>query len=183
MKPFTAVVAIVLMAVFPINAFAGCPTIQGPYACCGGYQWYIYEFDNTCAGTSGNVTNSNLWCYNTPAKTFGTGSSSATYSYTIGASDPDLNTWTADARYVEWYDPNGSIYNTMTITASVTRSGVTTNYQILSVNGTQSRSCTLEYANIGNVSAGNTVTVTINTTIFNSNVTAQVGRPLLFTSS
>lgn len=183
MRYVTAVIATVLMALFPINAFAGCPTITGPHACCGGYQWYTYTFDTSCAGTSGNVSDTNMWCYSTPAKAFGTGSSSATYSYTIGASDPDLNNWTADVRYIEWYDPNGSIYNTMTVTASVTRGGTTTSYPILSVNGTQSRSCSLEYTNIGSVSAGNTVTVTISTTIFNSNVTAQAGRPLLFTTS
>lgn len=182
MKALTVTLAIALVAFFPLNVIAGCPTITGPFFCCGGY-WYMYKFDATCAGTTGNVTNTTLWCYNTPAKAYGTGSSSAIYSYTIGASDPDLNTWSAEMDFVEWYDPNGSIFNTMTIAASVTRSGVTTSYPIVSLNGTQSRSCVLEYTFIGDVSPGDTVTVTVNTSIFNANVTAKTGLPLIFTDS
>ena len=182
MKTFIAVVAIAVTALFPVNAFAGCPTVTGPTFCCGFY-WYTYTFDATCAGTSGNVSNTTMWCSSAGAKAYGTGSSSSTYSYTISSSDPDLTTWSADMRYVEWYDPNNSIYNTMTITASVTRSGVTTSYNIVSLNGTQSRSCTLESTNIGSVNAGDTITITVNTTIYNSNVTAQTGQPMVFTTS
>ncbi|HEX2062070.1 MAG TPA: hypothetical protein VHK90_15115 [Thermoanaerobaculia bacterium] len=181
MRYITAVIATFLMALFPVNAFAGCPTITGPTFCCGIY-WYTYSFDTSCAGTSGSVSDTNMWCYNTPAKAFGTGSSSVTYSYTIGASDPDLSGWSADLRYVEWYDPNGSIYNTLTATASITRNGSTTSNTFLSLNGTQSRSCSLEWVDLGNVQAGDTVTITINTSIFNSNVTAQVGRVQLWTT-
>ena len=181
MKYITAVVAIAVMAIFPLNAFAGCPTINGPYSCCG-TSWYDYTFDTTCAGTTGNVTSATLWCYSTPAKQFGTGSSSATYSFTIGANDPILNAnnWQVDLRYVEWSDPNSSIYNTLSATVSVTHNGSTTSNTFFSINGTNTESCALSSYAVFSAVAGDSITVTINTTIYNSNVTAQVGAPHIF---
>ena len=50
-----------------------------------------------------------------------------------------------------------------------------------SINGTNTQSCALSgYATFTAV-AGDTITITINATIYNSNVTAQVGRPYIFT--
>jgi hypothetical protein len=186
MKHKMAVIAIaVIMAIFPLNAFAGCPTINGPYACCG-YLYYTYVFDASCASTSGNVSAATEYCdfYNpTAAKQFGTGSSSATYSYTLGTSDPivDSNNWEVDLRYVEWSDPNASTSNTISATVSVTH-GSTTSNTFFSINGTTSQNCTTPYASFSAV-AGDTITVTINTTIYNSNVTARVGPPMLFNSA
>jgi hypothetical protein len=187
MKYATAVIAIAVMAIFPLNAFAGCPTINGPYSCCGNF-YYTYVFDTSCAGTSGNVSATTMYCdfYNsTPAKQFGTGSSSATYSFIVGASDPivDSNNWEVDLRYVEWSDPNASMYNTLSATLSVTHNGSTTSNTFYSINGTTSQNCALSsYASFSAV-AGDTITVTVNTTIYNSNVTAQVAAPILFNSA
>ncbi|MDQ3282506.1 MAG: hypothetical protein M3Q69_13985 [Acidobacteriota bacterium] len=181
MKYVKVFLAIAVLTLSPLTAYAGCPSIIGPTLCCG-RSWYQYQFDTSCAGTSGSVSNATLWCYSTPAKQFGTGSSSVTYSYTIGANDPILATWDADIRYVEWYDPNNSIYNTLTATVSVQHNGVTTSSTFLNINGTTSKSCSLEGGTFSAV-AGDTVTVTINATIFNSNVTAQVGQVSLFTTS
>lgn len=186
MKRKMAVIAIAVMAIFPLNAFAGCPTISGPYSCCT-YVYYTYVFDTSCAGTTGNVSATTQYCdfYNpTPAKQFGTGSSSATYSYTVGANDPivDSNNWEVDLRYVEWSDPNASVYNTLSATLSVTHNGSTTSNTFSSINGTTSQNCTSPYATFSAV-AGDTITVTVNTTIYNSNVTARVGAPMLFNSA
>lgn len=120
-----------------------------------------------------------MWC-GVPGKSFGTGTSTATYSFVIGGSDPVYNTWTADA-YVEWNDPNGSSSNTITVTAAVTHSGSTTSATLLNINGTTSRSCTLESANLISAVAGDTVTFTVTTSIVNNNVTAQVSRPTIYT--
>jgi hypothetical protein len=177
MKSVTAfLMAAVLL--FAPTAFAACPDITGPYCMFGGC-WDQYEQDPSCAGTTGNVSSSTMWCYNTPALTFGTGSSSATYSFIVGPSDP-VGPADVDLRYVEWYDPNGSIYNTLTATVSVTRNGSTTSQTFYSINGTVAKSCALSTYGSFSIQAGDTVTVTINTTIFNSNVTAQVGAPLIF---
>ncbi|HET7435865.1 MAG TPA: hypothetical protein VFN10_14250 [Thermoanaerobaculia bacterium] len=180
MKAIAAVLALVLVVV--PSAFAGCPTISGPYICCG-TAWYQYSWSTSCAGTTGNVSNATMWCYSTPAKAFGTGSSSATYSYTIGSSDPIANHWSADLRYVEWSDPNGSASNTLSATLSVTHNGSTTSRTLFSVNGQSSKSCSLEGTGATNFDAavGDTVTITINASIVNSNVTAQVGAPTLYT--
>lgn len=173
MRHMTIAALVFVLAVFPLTAYAGCPTIVGPTACCGRY-WYYYNFDTSCAGTSGNVSTTNMWCYSTPAHQFGTGTSTVTYSYTIGSSDPVLTTWAAELRYVEWSDPNNSIYNTLVATVSVTHNGSTTSNTFLSINGTTSRSCSLESGGFS-ATTGDTITVTITTTIYNSNVTAQVG--------
>jgi opacity protein-like surface antigen len=178
MKSITAFVVLASMLFTPA-AFAACPNITGPYCLFLGC-WYEYEQSPTCAGTTGNVSNSTMWCYNTPAKSFGTGSSSATYTFTIGASDPVASRYEVDLRYVEWSDPNASIYNTLSATVSVTHNGSTTSQTFYSINGTVTKSCALSNSATFYATAGDTVSVTINTTIYNSNVTAQVGAPLIF---
>jgi hypothetical protein len=180
MKSVYAVLLAAVMLFAAPTAFAGCPSITGPYCLFLGC-WYQYEQDTTCAGTTGNVSYTNLWCYNTPALQFGTGSSSATYSFTIGPNDPiNNNSWEVDLRYVEWSDPNQSIYNTLSATVSVTHNGSTTSHTFYSINGTDTQSCALSSYSPFNATNGDTITVTINTTIYNSNVTAQVGAPLIF---
>jgi hypothetical protein len=179
MKSVTALFVAALMLLAPA-AFAGCPTITGPYCLFAGC-WYQYEQDTTCAGTSGNVSNTTMWCNNIPALQFGTGSSSATYSFTVGANDP-IGNFEVDLRYVEWSDPNSSIYNTLTATVSVTHNGSTTSQTFYSLNGTDSKSCQLSDTGFFSATNGDTITVTINTTIYNSNVTAQIGAPLIFVS-
>jgi hypothetical protein len=182
MKYATAVIAIALMAVFPLNSYAACPNINGPYSCCG-LTWYDYTPDTSCAGTSGNVSPATLWCYSTPAKQFGSGSSSVTYSFTIGQNDPVLNSWSVDLRYVEWSDPNASIYNTLSATVSVTHNGSTSSQTFYSINGQTTQSCALSSYATFSATHGDTIAVTINATIYNSNVTAQGGAPHVFTQS
>ncbi len=178
-KAFSALLAIAVV-LFPGSAFAGCPDITGPYACCG-ISWFMYHWDTSCAGRTGNTSAATMWCYSTPAWQFGTGTSSLTYSYTLGANDPVSSNMTADLRYVEWSDPNASIYNTLTATLSVTHNGSTSSQTFYSVNGQNTQSCALSsYATFSAV-AGDTITITITATIYNSNVTAQVGAPYVFT--
>lgn len=161
-------------------AFAACPDITGPYCLFAGC-YYIYEQSPSCAGTTGNVSSTTLWCYSTPALQFGTGSSSATYSFVVGPNDPVSNNMTVDLRYVEWSDPNASIYNTLTATVSVTHNGSTSSQTFYSINGQTTQSCALSSYATFSAAHGDTITVTINTTIYNSNVTAQVGSPKIFT--
>jgi opacity protein-like surface antigen len=178
MKSIAAAFVVAVMLFAPA-AFAACPDITGPYCMFAGC-WYQYEQAPTCAGTTGNVSNTTLWCYNTPAKSFGTGSSSATYTFTVGANDPVSSSYDVDLRYVEWSDPNASIYNTLTATVSVTHNGSTSSQTFYSINGTVTKSCALSNYTTFYATAGDTVSVTINTTIYNSNVTAKVGAPLIF---
>lgn len=181
MKSVTALFVVAVMLFAPA-AFAACPNINGPYCMFAGC-WYEYTQDTSCAGTTGNVSSTTLWCYNTPALQFGTGSSSATYSFTLGPSDPVGTSWDVDLRYVEWSDPNASIYNTLTATVSVTHNGSTTSQTFYSINGTVSKSCALSNYATFNATTGDTITVTINTTIYNSNVTAKVGTPYIFANT
>jgi hypothetical protein len=173
------IILVATILLFAPSAFAACPDITGQYCMFAGC-WYLYEMDPTCAGTTGNVTPTNMWCYNDPALQFGTGSSSATYSFVVGPNEPAYSRWSVDLRYVEWSDPNASIYNTLSATVSVTHNGSTTSQTFYNINGTVAKSCARSSAATFYATNGDTVTVTINTTIYNSNVTAEVGTPTIF---
>lgn len=175
MKTITAVFAAAMMLLAP-PAFAACPDVSGPY--CLSTCWFLFEQAPSCAGTTGNVSSTTSSCYNnTPVLQFGTGSSSATYSFVL---DHDYVSGEGDIelRFVEWNDPNASIYNTLTATISVTHNGTTTSQQFYSINGTQTNNCQWAWG-LFSAQNGDTITVTVNTTINNSNVTARVG-PALF---
>jgi hypothetical protein len=180
MKHVTAISAIILAAVLSSNVYASCPNIQAGY-CCGTY-WYQYDFAAGCAGTSGSVAASTLSCSSTPAYQF-TGSGTVSYSYTVGANDPIINSarWSAGLLF-DFDDPNNSPYNTLNASVSVTHDGSTTSYTILAWNGlTGDTACDRDdYWHFGAV-AGDTITVTITATNFNSgSTTIRAAAPFLF---
>jgi|ERR1041385_917803 hypothetical protein len=184
MKSTLAVVAIALV-IFPVNAFASCPDIT--YGACCGIAWYEYRFTTACAGTSGSVSTTTLLSCSyplTPPDGYQfTGSGTVTYSYTLGASDPILNSahWSAGL-IVEFSDPNNSPYNTLNATISVTHNGSTTTNTIVSHDGTQGTlSCSRYDYYYFSAVAGDTLTVTITGTNFNSgSTTIKAGEPFLF---
>ncbi len=176
----SAVVALLLTFALPYNLYAACPNINSG-ACCGTF-WYEYAFTTSCAGTSGSVSNSTLSCYSTPAHSF-TGTGTVTYSYTIGASDPIINSnhWSASI-FVDFDDPNNSQFNTLNITVGVTHNGVTTSNTLLSWNGQSGDlSCSREDFWYFSAVAGDTISVTISATNFNSgSTTIKTAAPILF---
>ena len=180
MKSIVASAAIMLVLFFPANALASCPNITGPYSCCG-TSWYQYELDPSCAGTSGSVSSATMSCYSQAGHQY-TGNGTVTYTYTIGQSDPILNSahWSAQV-YVDFNDPNNSIYDTLNLSVSVTHNGSTTSYTMLSQNGTQgSLSCSTAAYWYFTAVAGDTITLTFTATNYYSNTTIKTGTPLIF---
>jgi hypothetical protein len=178
MRSITAV-AVAIMLSFAPTAFATCPSINGPYCLFAGC-WYEYSLETTCAGRAGNVSHTTSSCDNRPALQFGTGSSSAIYSFTLGPNDPVGSSWDVQLRSVQWSDPNASIYNTFTATVSVTHNGSTTSQTFYSVNGKTAKNCGRSSAGRFYATYGDTITVTVHTTIHNNNVVAKVGAPIIF---
>ena len=178
----SVIVAVVVALLFsPLNAYAACPNITGPFFCCGSGYWYEYKWDASCAGTSGSVGSGTLSCYNEPSKAITGASGTVTYSYTVGASDPLLNSnkWSV-SMFVDFDDPNNSQYNTLTASVGVTHNGSTTSNTIFSHNGTQGDlSCSRKGYYYFTAVVGDTITVTITGTNFSAN-TIEAGVPFLF---
>jgi hypothetical protein len=176
------VIALVLL---PGSAYASCPNIT--YGACCGVAWYEYSFALTCAGTSGSIAPTTLSCSYPltppPAYQFNGTSATVTYSYTIGANDPMMNPahWSAGL-LIDLDDPSASQYNTLNATVSVTHNGSTTSNTIVSRNGTQGTvSCTRYDYYYFTAVAGDTITVTITGTNFNSGSTKiRASEPFLF---
>jgi hypothetical protein len=79
-----------------------------------------------------------------PAYQFNGTSATVTYSHTLTANHPILNSahWEAGL-IIDFDDPSSSQYNTLNATVSVTHNGSTTSNTIVSRNGTQGTvSCT-----------------------------------------
>ncbi len=101
----TLVIAVLISPVS--SAFAGCPTqsyeIFGP-----GNGTDLWQWDTTCASTSGNVMNGTMSCYGWTGNQFGYGMSSATYSMTVPTGYGGT-TWSVST-YVDFnannYNPN-----------------------------------------------------------------------------
>lgn len=181
MKSFLAVFFVAFIAAFPAPLYAACPTFRSG-ACCG-TVWEEYDWTLSCAGTAGSVSTSTLSCYSAPAYNFTGSSGSATYSYTVGASDPLYNTakWSAGV-FVDFNDTTNSQYNTLNISVSVTHNGSTTSHTILNWSGaTGDISCNRYDYFYFTAVVGDTITVTITATNFSSgSTTIKVGEPFLF---
>lgn len=182
MKSILAVVLLALVAVaFPVSAYASCPDVTGPFLL-GPYYWYQWEWDTSCAGTSGSVSTDTLSCFSDPAYKF-TGTGTVTYSHTVTANDPVVDTakWQV-AQFVDFDDPSNSQYNTFTATLSVTHNGSTTSHGIVTWNGSLGDiSCNRYDYWYFTAVTGDTITVTLSATNFNNpNTVIKAGTPILF---
>lgn len=182
MKSFIAVIFAAFIAVFPAPLYAACPNIHSG-ACCGTF-WYEYDWTLACAGTSGSVSASTLSCFSSPAYSFTGSSGTATYSYTIGASDPIANTakWSAGV-FLDATDTTDSQFNTLLVTVSVTHNGSTTSNTIFSWNGQTGGDVSCGRYDYWYFTAvvGDTITVQVSATNFSSgSTTIKVGEPFLF---
>src|SRR3979409_1807913 len=103
-------VSLLLIALmFSTSAFANCPTQTGPYYA-GVWEWFDFDFDTSCASTTGGVStttlscNSNPWSpYSLPAYQWNYFSGSVNYQMTVPNnvfSDFSVSVW------VEFSDPH-----------------------------------------------------------------------------
>ena len=101
---FTIMIAVFVALSVP--AYGSCPNVSGPFFL-GPYYWYEWDWATSCAGTTGSVSTSTLSCFSDPAYQFTGSSGTVTYSYTVGASDPVVDTtkWQV-TQFFDFNDPN-----------------------------------------------------------------------------
>lgn len=186
MKTASSIVLVLLTLLLPLSAgriFAQtCPTPPtGPHEG-GGVYWYNYTPDVSCWSSSGSVSSTTLSCYGTSGFSYGMGwVNKITYTFTIGPNYPVLETWSADA-FIEFNDPNDSIYNKIEIWAIVLHTnGTSTWYQLFSHSGPMGDiDCTRQGGNFS-ATQGDTVTIEITSTKWYSNTIIKSSGARIFT--
>ena len=170
------------------TAQASCPSIW-LQACCGTI-WYEFDVDSSCLDSAG-VSATTLSC-SVSGYEHGFGSRNyTTWTYTIPANGTTINNGYTYSRlpnwsvtvFVDFNSPNQSANDNVTGTLTVTHNGVNTWYNIFSFYGntSSSQSCTRQDASFS-ATNGDTVTITIYSTKFNSNATIRASLPFVFNS-
>jgi hypothetical protein len=165
-------------------AFATCPT--PPSGRQGSYPYYLYNYTQgqTCYSTSGNVSSGASLCGTSdPGWQFGSGTSTASASYTLGQSDPilDPNDWEIDA-WIDLTSPGGTSADRVEVDVDVTHPNNTVSYYTLyfwsGASGNLS-SCNGGHYKIFSANTGDTITITVAATN-SGNATIKVSVPELF---
>lgn len=181
---FTAVVLTLILC--SVQAQASCPSIW-LHSCCG-TSWYEFDVDSSCLDSSG-VSTTTLSC-SIAGYDHGFGSRNyTTWTYTIPADGTPINAnqtyyklpnWAASV-WVDFSSPNQSYYDNMTGTVTVTHNGVNTWYTIFSFSGnvSSSQSCARQDVTFS-ATNGDTITITISSTKFNSNAVIKASLPVVF---
>lgn len=177
--------ALVLSCLAAGGALAqSCPDIYGPVQV-GSFLWYQYAIDDSCYSSSGNVTGMAVSCSGLDGWQFGTGWVNAVeFSFPVGSEVLNPDAWSAGS-FIEFSDPNDSIYNDILFTVTVTHPNTTQDvYTILDWNGTDGE---LSGCNdvTGEFSAdtGDEVTVRIESTRWYSNAVIQASAPRIFSNN
>ncbi len=168
------------------TALASCPDIW-LQACCG-TSWYEFDVDSSCLDSSGVTATTNSCSVSAYDHGFGS-RNFTTWTYTIPANGTTINrgdtfnirpTWSATV-WVDFSSPNQSYYDNVTGTLVVTHNGVNTWYTIFSFYGSSSssQSCTRQDVNFS-ATNGDTITITISSTKFNSNAVIKPSIPFVF---
>jgi len=176
------IVLLVAAAFFPTTASATCPSQAGAFAS-GPFYWYTFDFDTTCASTSGNVYSTNMWCYSSPAyQWYSTGSGSVDYSMTVPSG---VYSNFSVSVFVEFSDPHS--YSGNAISASVVcrhNNSVTHSETIFIHQGNQgSLSCVRFDSSSFTASAGDTIEVSMGGQNYNWDTTMQISTPTIYSSN
>jgi hypothetical protein len=181
-----AVLVVVSLSLAAGNAFATCPTPYTGPTFAGPNTWATYSQDQACYSTSGNVSSSSISCFTEPSWSFGSGTSSVSASFTVGANDWVGNPahWEADS-WIDFSSSGGTSADRIEFDVDVTHPNSTvSHYTVIywsGVNGSLS-SCNGAYWNYFTADVGDTITVTIAATNSGSaNIVATV--PRIFTTS
>lgn len=178
---YVSLLLVVALAIFPANAFASCPTQTGPYMS-GPFTWYVFNFDTSCASTSGSVSTTTLSCFSLPGYQWNYGSGWADYQMTV-----PINVYSnfSVGVYVDFSDPHA--YYGDAIAAVVTamhNTTVTHNETIFIHQGNQgSLSCVRFDSSEFTASPGDTIEVTLTGQSYYSDATMQISTPFVFSSN
>jgi hypothetical protein len=174
-------VLVVSLSLAAGNVFATCPTPYTGPTFSGPYSWATYSQDQACYSTSGNVSSSSISCFTEPSWSFGSGTSSVSASFTVGANDWVGNPahWEADS-WIDFSSSGGTSADRIEFDVDVTHPNSTiSRYTVIywsGVNGSLS-SCSGAYWNYFTADVGDTITITIAATNSGSaNIVASVPR-------
>jgi hypothetical protein len=178
---YVSLLLVIALAVFPASAFAACPTQTGAYFS-GSYYWYDFDFDTSCASTSGNVSTATLSCYSRPSYQWDYGSGSVDYQMTVPInvfSNFSVSIW------VDFSDPHSYYGDAVSATVyAIHNSTVTHSEPLLIHQGNQgSLSCTRFDSSTFTASAGDTIEVVMTGQSYYSDATMQISTPTVFSTS
>lgn len=160
-----------------------CPTPRtGPHYA-GVASWYNYTPDNGCWTASGSVSSpATVGCSGLGGVEFGMGwTNKISYTFPVGTSDHLFtNNWEASA-FIEFNDPNDSIYNNIVIWARVLHNGVTTSTKLFEHGGHMGdlSGCASQW-NYFSATNGDTVTIEVTSTKWYSNTVIRASYPRIF---
>ena len=183
-RHITASLLVVVLGLNTPNALA-CPTPpSGPYSVGSSLYWYDYTPDPSCVVAYGSPSPqaTTLWCYNEPAWSTGTGWANVSYTFTIGANDPVLSSWSADV-LVEFNDPNDSFGNGVQLWATVTHNG-STSYTLLAFHDGSMGDLSCDIRSGGfSATYGDQVTIDVYSYKSNSTTQIEVSVPHIYTTN
>lgn len=184
---YISVVLAIALAVFPANAFAGCPTQTGPYSA-GGWTWYDFDFDTSCASTTGNVSTATLSCfsyppgyYSYPGYQWNYGSGSVDYQMTVPINV--YNNFSVRV-VVDFSDPHSYSGDAIAATVYAMHYSTVTHMETIFIHsGNQgSLSCTPFDSSTFTASPGDTIDVVLTGQSSYSDATMQISTPIVFSS-
>lgn len=147
----------VLAILASVPAFATCPTPPSGPSCAGGICWFVYSPDPSCLDTY-NVSTTSTSC--SSGYEYGSGSSYISYTFTIGANDPNTG-WIDMQAYVDFDDPNNNSTTIVQGYAYVIHNGVGSFHSLWYHRGDEGDlSCESLYGGVA-TSRGDTISVSI----------------------
>jgi len=178
---YVSLLLVIILAVFPASAFASCPTQTGPYAT-GPFYWYVFDFDTSCATTTGNVSTATLSCFSLPSYQWNYGSGTADYQMTVPG---NVYSNFSVAVYVDFSDPHSYSGDAIAATVIAMHNTTVTHMETIFIHqGNQgSLSCTRFDSSSFTASAGDTIEVVLTGQSYYSDATMQISTPVVFSSN
>ncbi|MEA2568626.1 MAG: hypothetical protein QOI24_627 [Acidobacteriota bacterium] len=184
---YVSLLLVIILAVFPASAFAGCPTQTGPYYA-GVWSWFDFDFDTSCASTTGNVSTATLSCfsyppgyYSYPGYQWNYFSGSVDYQMTVPInvySNFSVSVW------VDFSDPHSYSGDAIAATVVAMHNTTVTHMETIFIHqGNQgSLSCTRFDSSTFTASPGDTIEVIMTGQTYYSDATMQISTPTVFST-
>ena len=176
---------VVLFSLGGGSTFASCPTPYFGPVVSGPYTWADYTQDQSCYYAP-NVAQTSISCFSEPSWSFGSGTHTASASFTIGTNDwvGNHNHWEASS-WIDFASTGGTSADRFEIDVDVQHPNNSVSYYTVlfwsGLNGSIS-SCSGAYSNYFTADVGDTVTVTVSATNSGS-ANIVVSRPRIFSES
>lgn len=177
---YVSLLLVVVLTVFPVNAYAGCPTQTGPYYS-GFWVWFDFDFDTSCASTTGNVSTSTLSCYSFPSYQWNYGSGSVDYQMTVpGGVYPNFSV----SVFVDFSDPHSYSGDAIAATVIAMHGSTVTHSETIFIHqGNQgSLSCARFDSSSFTASNGDTIEVSLTGQSYYSDASMQISTPIVFST-